>query len=169
MNFASGIDFLTNVPVTIAHDLCLSIVERSAADEDLHGADEATIALYNKGAALLAAVSNCSDADRAVVLKAEIDSWKDHLDSAIAARFSAETVRLVLGVEGRHLRERMERILGQLLRLMEGYPRVRNTQDTTIHLKAGGSLGPGGEAFRDSLTEFELEHLQDVGAVEDCA
>ena len=102
------------------------------------------------------------------MLKTEIASWRDKLDFVIAARFSKETVSLVLGVEGRHLKQRTERILGLLLSLLQGHPRVRNTQDMAINLKAGGSLDPGAESFRDSLTEFELEHLLDVGALEEC-
>ena len=168
VHFAARIDFLINVPVAIEHDLCLSVVERSASEEELQDADKGTLAVYNKGAALLVAVSNCSDADKAVVLKTEIASWRDKLDFVIAARFSKETVSLVLGVEGRHLKQRTERMLGLLLSLLQGHPRVRTTQDMVINLKAGGSLDPGAESFRDSLTEFELEHLLDVGALEEC-
>ena len=167
VNFAARIDFLTNVPVKIEHDLCLSVAERSASEEELHCAGEGVLAVYNKGAALLAAVSNCSDADKAVVLKTEIDSWLDKLNLVLTGRFSGETVGLVLGAGGGNLKQRMEGILGQLIKLIQGYPRVRNTQDIPINLKTDGSLGPGAEAFRDSLTEFELEHLLDVGALEE--
>ena len=114
-------------------------------------------------------LGNCSDAEKAVLLKAETGSWLDELESAIAVRFSGATVSLVRGVEGTHLRQRTERILGQLLKLIQGHPRVRNRQDTAIYLKAGGSLGPGAQAFKDSFTDFELEHLLDVGALEECA
>ncbi len=169
VNFAARIDFLINVPVAIEHDLCLSVVERSASEEELQDAGKGTLAVYNKGAALLAAVSNCSGADKAVVLKAEIESWRDKLDFVIAARFSRETASLVLDVGKGNLKERMERILVLLLSLLQGHPRVRNTQDTAINLKAGGSLDPGAESFRDGLTEFELEHLLDVGALEECS
>ena len=169
VEFGEDIDFLTNVPVTIDHELCLSVAERAPTDDDSGEMGQETLGVYDKGAALLAALGNCSDADKAVLLKAETDSWLDEIDSAIAARFSSATASLVGGVRGSHLRQRTERILAQLLKLIQGHPRVRNTQETPINLKAGGSLGPGAETFRDSLTEFELEHLLDVGALEECS
>ncbi len=167
VEFAEEIDFLTNVPVRIEHELCLSVVARPARESELQELGEETLRVYNKGMALLTALGNCSDADKAFLLKAETDGWLDETDSAIAAWFSSGTASLVGDVEGSNLKQRTERILGQLLRLIEGHPRVRNTQDTAINLKAGGSLGPGAEAFRDSLTQFELEQLVDVGALEE--
>ena len=169
VEFAEEIDFLTNVPVTIEHKLCLSVAVRPARENELQEIGEETLGVYNKGMALLTALGNCSDADKAFLLKAETDSWLDEMDSAIAARFSSPAASLVRGVEGSHLKQRTERILGQLLKLIQGHPRVRNTQDTAIHLKAGGSLGPRAETFRDSFTEFELEQLVDVGALEECS
>ncbi len=169
VEFAEDLDFLTNVPVTIEHELCLSVAERPATENERQEIGEETIGVYNRGTALLAALGNCSDAEKAVLLKAETGSWLDELESAIAVRFSGATVSLVRGVEGTHLRQRTERILGQLLKLIQGHPRVRNTQDTAIYPKAGGSLGPGAQAFKDSFTDFELEHLLDVGALEECA
>ena len=169
VNFAEQIDFLTNVPVAIEHELCLSVAERPSTQNELPEIGEETLAVYNKGAALLAALGNCSNADKAVLLKAEIDSWLDELDSAIAARFSSATASLVGGVGGSNLKQRTERILAQLLKLIQGHPRVRNTQDTAINLKAGGSVSPKAQAFKDSFTDFELEHLLDVGALEECS
>ena len=169
VEFAEDIDFLTNVPVTIDHELCLSVAVRAPTDDDIGEVGEETLGVYSKGAALLAALGNCSDADKAVLLKAETDSWLEELDSAIAARFSSATASLVGGVEGSHLRQRTERILAQLLKLIQGHPRVRNRQATPINLKAGGSLSPGAQTFKDSFTDFELEHLLDVGALEECS
>ena len=168
VEFAEDLDFLTNVPVTIEHELCLSVAERPATEKDSEEAGEQTVVVYNRGTALLTALGNCSDAEKAVLLKAEIDSWLDELESAVSDRFPGATVSLVRSVEGTNLRQTTEKILGQLLKLIQGRPRVLNTQDTSIYLKAGGSLRPGAQAFKDSFTDFELEHLLDVGALADC-
>ncbi len=122
VEFAEDLDFLTNVPVTIEHELCLSVAERPATEKDSEEAGEQTVVVYNRGTALLTALGNCSDAEKAVLLKAEIDSWLDELESAVSDRFPGATISLVRSVEGTNLRQTTEKILGQLLKLIQGRP-----------------------------------------------
>ena len=168
VDFAGGIDFLTDVPAAIDNETCKSVEQRSVTSDEQAAIGTATLDVYNKGATLLAALGNCCDADKAFLLKAEVDSWLKEIDSAIASDFSPETVGLVLNIEGGNVKQQTERVLGRLLRVMESHPRVRNVQDTTISLQAGSSVGPGAQAFRDSFTAFELEQLLDIGALEEC-
>lgn len=160
-DFPSDADFLTNVPREENGKKVRSVPEQVYVDSQMGDLGRETIELYNKGKALLFVLENSGEMDRLEAVREEIEEWFKETRSTIEKRKSSATADLIFEPKnGKLLKERANKAIEKLGKLIMGASRYLNIHKAPLTLESGQIVDPGEEVFSDSFASGEKDQLE---------